>query len=242
MPTTLDVVFAVLFAVVIAGIEAAYFDKRFKAAVAAGVPDARFKAYRRAIVGQWVIAAIAMLLWMDRSRPWSQLWLTRPNGWRLGVSIAVVGLIAGFTGAQLFAIRRLSAAGAAKLRGKTRDVEFLLPHTGFEYRVFLVLSITAGVCEEILYRGFLTWLIAAYVGLPAGIGIAVVAFGCAHAYQGPKGIVKTGLVGLVMSLIVLASGWLIPAMIAHACVDIAGGTFGYKVLGGSDPVPVVDAA
>jgi len=58
-----------------------------------------------------------------------------------------------------------------------------------------------------------------------------VMFGLGHAYQGPTGIVKTGVVGLVLGCIVLASGWLIPAMIIHAMIDSASGIAGYAVLG-----------
>ncbi len=44
-------------------------------------------------------------------------------------------------------------------------VEYLLPHSRDELRWFTALSVTAGVCEELLYRGFLFWVLKAYVGV-----------------------------------------------------------------------------
>jgi membrane protease YdiL (CAAX protease family) len=233
MPTPADIIFAVLFAVVIAGFEAAYFNKKFKKSVAEGVIDARPRAYRRALIGQWTIAAVAIALWVYEGRPWHDLGLTPPSGWRLVAGISVIAAMLAFTVNQLFTIRRLSPEGMETVRRRVSELEFLLPHSRGEFRWFIALSITAGVCEELLYRGFLTWLAVAYVGLPAGITLVVLAFGIAHAYQGRKGVVKTGLVGLVMSLIVVASGWIIPAMVVHALVDCSAGVLGLKLLGGS---------
>ena len=106
----------------------------------------------------------------------------------------------------------------------------MLPRTRQDETWFLILSATAGFCEEFLYRGYLAWFFAPWLG---GIGamIAVVAiFGISHAYQGWKGAVKATIAGAVMAAIVLATGSLIPAMIVHALIDAGGGTVGYWLL------------
>lgn len=231
MPSLLDVAFVILFAGVIASLEALYFSKRFRARVAAGVPNARRDAYRRAIIGQWVLAIIAVVLWTNQQRSWRQLWLGVPTPPRFWIALGLIGMAVAFGLQQLIAVRRLDAAQLDRLRPRVASLEFLMPHTQAEYRWFVLLSLTAGVCEELLYRGYLTWLVAAYVGLPAGIAIAVIAFGVAHAYQGLAGILKTGIVGLVMSLIVVSGGSLVPAMLMHFLVDYAAGTLGIKVYG-----------
>ena len=57
------------------------------------------------------------------------------------------------------------------------------------------MCVTAGICEELLFRGFLTWYLAHHVGLPVAAAAQVVIFGVAHLYQGFGGIVKTGFAG-----------------------------------------------
>jgi membrane protease YdiL (CAAX protease family) len=230
MPGRIDIAFALLFAVVIAGFAAFYFDRRFKAQVAAGVPDARMRAYRRAVIGQWTASIVALVLWVRAGRSWAALGIAPAHDrhWYFAVGF-FVGLAAIGT-VQVRSIRRLTPESSAAVRKKFADLEFLLPHTRTEYRLFIVLAITAGICEELLYRGYLTWLLAAYVGLPLSITLVVIAFGLAHGYQGMSGVVKTGLVGLVMSLIVVGTGWLVPAMLLHALIDLSSGYIGYTVL------------
>src|SRR5207248_5411073 len=229
MPTPIDITFAVFFAVVVAGLEAVFFDKRFKREVASGAPDVRRRWYRRAMIGQWVLAGVAIALWAHSGRSWTALGLVPPTGWRLGVGIASSVAVVGFAIMQILAVRRMNAERRAQLRPRLSNVEFVLPHTVTEYRWFVLLSVTAGVCEELLYRGFLTWLLGAFLGLPAAIALVATGFGLAHAYQGGRGVIKTSAVSLVMSLIVVASGWLIPAMLVHALVDITSGVLGFSV-------------
>src|SRR5262249_48270318 len=75
-----------------------------------------------------------------------------------------------------------------------------------------------------------TWLLAAYMPIAVAIVVVSVTFGVGHAYLGRRGIVTAAVVGLVMSIIVLASGWLIPAMVIHALIDIRSAVVGYRGL------------
>jgi hypothetical protein len=52
----------------------------------------------------------------------------------------------------------------------------------------------------------------------------------AHAYQGIKGILATGIVGGLFTLVVLISGSLWPAIVLHALVDIEQGLIAWLVL------------
>jgi membrane protease YdiL (CAAX protease family) len=230
MPTPLDIAFGIFYAVGIAGIAGLYFDRRLKRAIAGGRPNARLNAYRRATAVQWALAIITVVLWMNERRAWRVLGLVPPSDWRLVVGVAIVVVVVVLVTRQNSAVRRLETDKLQQLEKQIANIELILPHDEREYRWFMLLSCTAGVCEELLYRGFLTWLVAAYTGLPLAIIVVSVCFGAAHAYQGVKGVVKTGVVALVMSGIVLVSGWLVPAMIVHALVDVAGGAVGFVVI------------
>jgi uncharacterized protein len=229
MPTRLDVAFAVACATVLIAQEVLYMNRRLKRQIAAGGPSVRRKAYWYVIVAEWVLTAIALLLWGRAQLPWSTLGLVMPRDWRLVPAILVPALLLASTIHQSRAVQRLGVKQRAALRGRLADAEFFMPHTPDEHRWFLLLALTAGFCEQLLYRGFLTWLVAAYVDLPAAIGVAAVAFGLAHASQGPRGVIKTALFGVLMSLVVVLTGSLVPAMIVHALVDIGAGDMGFAV-------------
>lgn len=89
--------------------------------------------------------------------------------------------------------------------------------------MFVGVAVTAGVCEEIIYRGFgiayVRWLI------PGASSVAVIliigaAFGAAHAYQGPRNIVVTGVLGGLLAWLTIATNSLLPAMAVHAAIDL----------------------
>ena len=229
MPTTLDIAFAALFTLVITAFDTAYFVPRFKAAVAAGEPGARLHAYRRTVIGQWAFAAAAIWLWARSGRAWSELGVVPPANGRMIASAIIIALIVGFTAQQVRAIGRTTPERRLAIRPKLAYVEYLLPHSRHEFRWFTALSFTAGVCEELLYRGFLLWVLEAYVGLAAAAAIGVILFGALHLYQGRRGAFKAGAAGLVMTVIVLSTGWLVPAMVVHALVDLSAGVLGFAV-------------
>jgi membrane protease YdiL (CAAX protease family) len=99
----------------------------------------------------------------------------------------------------------------------------VLPRTAGERRLFTVVGVTAGVCEEWLYRGFFLAVVAAATGgLPLWllVACAAVAFGLAHAYQGPAGIVGTGVLGGGMAVMYLQTGSLLLPVVLHVLIDL----------------------
>lgn len=86
------------------------------------------------------------------------------------------------------------------------------------------MAVSAGICEELLYRGWLLHLIGASTdSVWIGLLLSSVAFGLGHAYQGPQGILSTGFVGLVLGLIFVLVGSLITVQILHAFINLSSG-------------------
>jgi membrane protease YdiL (CAAX protease family) len=118
-----------------------------------------------------------------------------------------------------------------------RPVAALLPRTCTERWTFALLAVSAGVCEELVYRGFglaaLRWA-APGISNPALIVLTAAAFGLGHLYQGPAGVALTGLLGAYLAWIVISTGSLLPVMALHVVVDL-------RILGlplGAVPSPV----
>ena len=230
MPTLLDVAYVAVFSIAVTAVQLLYFLPRFKRAVHDRVPTARRHAYRRVMIGQWVMALIGVWLASRSGSPWHALGLMPPTGVRLIVGIVIVIIAAAFATLQTVSVLRADAPQREALRPRIASVEFLLPHDRREHRWFTALSITAGVCEELLYRGFLIWALRAFIGLGGAIVVGILLFGGGHFYQGWRGVLKTGAVGAVMTGIVFAGGWVIPAMLVHALVDASAGVVGYAIL------------
>ncbi len=100
----------------------------------------------------------------------------------------------------------------------------LLPVTPTERLLWIPVALTAGFCEEFLYRGWLLNLFgAALHSIWLGLLVSSILFGFAHLYQGRKGMLSTGLLGAVFGIICIASGTLLPAQILHALIDLNNG-------------------
>jgi membrane protease YdiL (CAAX protease family) len=179
-----DILFSLVLVVGAALFEHLWFWPHFKRQLASGDADARRRGYRRIIAFQLAFAAMALWIWRTHGRSAAELRMAMPAGWRLATSAALVALMIGFVVLQLRSVLRLSAERRVALRPKLGDVTFMLPHTRPELSWFLALSATAGVCEELLYRGYLVWLLSHWLGVPGAFVAVVVLFGLGHLYLG----------------------------------------------------------
>jgi len=91
-------------------------------------------------------------------------------------------------------------------------------------------SLTAGFCEEFLFRGYLIWAFEPLLGWWGAAALSLSLFSAAHVDQGKAGAIKSGLVGGFFTLLVAFSGSLVPAMVLHALVDIISGVIAWLVL------------
>ena len=197
-------------------------------------PGARRSFYVRLLILEWGLSLLALVVWL--SAPGvdaGQVGLRWPQQWPGPVTGLVVLLVLAFVVVSTRALRGgalLEAAEPVRRAGEGRHSEpaahatlALLPRTPGERRLFTVVGVTAGVCEEWLYRGFFLAVVAALAGgLPTGllVVVAAVAFGLAHFYQGPVGILTTGLLGGVMAALYLQTGSLLLPVLLHAAIDL----------------------
>jgi membrane protease YdiL (CAAX protease family) len=197
-------------------------------------PGARRSFYVRLLILEWGLSLLALLVWL--SAPGvdaGQVGLRWPQQWPGPVTGLVVVLVLLFVVVSTRALRSgalLEVAEPVRRAGEGRHAEpaahatlALLPRSAGERRLFTLVGVTAGVCEEWLYRGFFLAVVAALAGgLPIGllVVVAAVAFGLAHAYQGPVGILTTGLLGGVMAALYLQTGSLLLPVLLHAAIDL----------------------
>ena len=105
-----------------------------------------------------------------------------------------------------------------------RNLQFILPHRGIELTVWIALSVTAGFCEEAIFRGYLQpQLMALTKSAPVGIFLSAATFGASHAYQGFRMVILIGLYGAMFGILAYWRGTVRPGMIAHAWNDSLNG-------------------
>ena len=103
------------------------------------------------------------------------------------------------------------------------DIDALMPRNAVERRFAFLLSLSAGIGEEIYFRLMLPLLLV-LAGLQplAAFAVAAVIFGLVHLYQGWKGVIATGAMGAFMSFIYILSGSLWLVVLIHVLLDLNG--------------------
>jgi membrane protease YdiL (CAAX protease family) len=98
-----------------------------------------------------------------------------------------------------------------------------MPHTALELLAWIAVAISAGFCEEFIFRGYLQeqcrWLTG---GVAAGVVIQALIFGAAHGYQGWALMLTIFVGGLLVEAVVVWRKSLPPTMITHGAADSVG--------------------
>jgi membrane protease YdiL (CAAX protease family) len=110
------------------------------------------------------------------------------------------------------------------LQTAQKQISALAPSSIAEVVLWVALSVSAGICEEFLFRGYLQRQFARATGrLWVGVLVSSVLFGGAHGYEGIAGMLMITVFGALFSLLAIRRESLRAGMIAHAWHDSISG-------------------
>jgi membrane protease YdiL (CAAX protease family) len=189
-------------------------------------PDARLRFYRRALLSLPLVTGIYVTVvlagggsWRDAGISWDA------TASRRALPVSVAGLVGAL--AVVAVVAAVLGAVRPELVDSASDAtKTLAPTTPRERRLWPAVSLTAGVTEELLYRGlFVLHLHALVPSLRPGV-LAVasaVAFGLAHRYQGAFGVVSSGVLGLAFGIVAIVVGNVLVVVALHTLWDVVAG-------------------
>jgi membrane protease YdiL (CAAX protease family) len=192
---------------------------------------ARLRYYQRTMLWLWISSAIAC-------------WASLPGGFFALFSLSGMGIRAAWlpgwpwwvlAGICVLVVLLQLVLPVVQVTVKYRNrpfleprqlepLRFFLPASPLERRWFAALSLTAGFCEELLFRGFLLRYLHCtpfHLGLIWVVLISAVVFSAHHLYQGKSGVISTGIGALIFTAILLVTGSLLAGMIYHALADLS---------------------
>lgn len=221
-PTLVDHAWVLLWAVILPlyGSHVAY--PRQLALLRAGTPGHRATMMARNVRRQWTLAVLLLVGWIAAGRPLEGLGLAAPRWIPFVVLVLAIAVLAWILHRQV-AMVRVDAELRARVRAEIDRVAPFAPRERADAPWFFAAAVTAGVCEELLMRGYLLAYLGAYVATVPAIAISSVVFGLAHTYQGPRGVLKTGVIGLGLAVLYWATGALWVPMLLHALIDVNAG-------------------
>jgi len=189
----------------------------------------RLSLYSSTIVFQWIlVAVVGWRVWVHGYTA-SELGLAIPGRMRIAFA-TVLGAALLATG-QWLNLRRLGRFSNPRTAFFRALAQRIFPHSPIELLPYFALALTAGVCEEFLYRGFtMAALLRAGLPLWSVVLLSSILFGLAHLYQGRGGFVSTLVIGTVFGTARIAYDSLVPVMVWHAAVDLVAGIAGPRYL------------
>jgi uncharacterized protein len=206
----------ILLVLIIFGISAlSYFTTR---QISAASVKMRLITYAATVVQEWLLFLYVYAGIRARGVTVRQLinarWASGRDVWRdIGVAAIVWVLFVAIEGLSSVIFRSSVGAGS-------KVVQQLVPHAAIELPVWILLSVSAGICEEFVFRGYLQEQCKRLTG---SVGAAVVLqglfFGLGHGYQGWALMLTIFAIGLLFGTTAAARKSLAPTMITHAWAD-----------------------
>ena len=168
----------------------------------------------------WLGALVIIVLWLIQGRNFVAMGLQLPAGhsfphWML--------LCAGFI--LLYYIDALLSWNS----DEHHPAAGILPANWREFGHFgTIVSLSAAVCEEVIFRGFLiTYILTLLEGSPNATAIAVVGssfvFGIAHEYQGGTALIKITLLSILFAVLFILTKSLLVVIALHFFIDFCSG-------------------
>jgi uncharacterized protein len=180
----------------------------------------RVHGYVLGICFEWVLFAVVLAGVLDRK---GSLRIVLGDRWHSGRQVLRdIGIALGF---WIVASGLLWVCGwVLQIHGNNPAITAMLPHGALELVLWIALSVTAGICEESIFRGYLQpQFMALTRTAPGGILLSAAVFGAAHAYQGYKMVILIACYGAMFGGLANWRGSVRPGMIAHAWQDSLNG-------------------
>lgn len=136
------------------------------------------------------------------------------------ISVAIIaGLVIGGTLLLVVAVRAARTEGEGVV--SIGDIQAMLPRNRQELRLGALLSLNAGLVEEMLFRLALPAVVFGATGSAlAAVIVSVLLFGALHIYQGISGVIGTTVIGAFMMLLYAVTGTIVVPIVLHALFDL----------------------
>ena len=196
--------------------------------------DAEFrkKFYCETIITLWVIAGAIALTWIVYDRPFAALGFQHSLDLQTSAAWVIAAVFILYSTVQLYRVHNDENARreiATRLDDVGEQAKLLMPKTAQEHRWAMAVGVTAGVAEEVIFRGYLVWAFGLFLPVWVAGVLSIAIFVLLHLYQERGGIVQVTVFAAIATLLFLACGSLWPLIVMHVGVDILNLSIGRKI-------------
>jgi len=189
----------------------------------------KIKFYRDSIIWLWILVFLVLLIiplsdtglhnigfkWIDLETHSLNQWIVYPT----------IGFFLFYLSYNIYLIIVFKSNRARRAKASKdipKDFRIFFPITKKEKRVWSFVAISAGITEEIIYRGYLFYalgMIFPGLSLIYILLITTIIFGTGHIYLGKEAI-KSTLLGLIFGIFYIVFDSVFPIIIIHITQDL----------------------
>lgn len=223
-----------------------WYSWRYQRALAARIrqgeqPDRR-RLYLQTSLEHWCALFALALLWFLEERSLTALGLVTPGGGGFWSGAAFATAFVLYLVLAWRKVRQMTAAEKNTQVAGMGEFAALLPHNKRELKAFAVLSVTAGIVEEIVYRGYLFWFFLPLLPPWAVVIVTSLFFGLGHIYQGGGNALRITGIGIAIGALYLVTGSIWVPIALHILGDILQGAITFELLRDAHKSKESDAA
>jgi membrane protease YdiL (CAAX protease family) len=143
------------------------------------------------------------------------------------IGIVLAALILFFIGLQIITSKVSTIEKAESVIEKMKDNFQYLPKSKREFIWFNLLSLSAGICEEIIFRLFMFSYLLEHTNLVIAFILTNVIFAVTHIGSGKPNIISAFILGLLFTAIYYYTSNIWLSVILHSAIDINAGVLGH---------------
>jgi membrane protease YdiL (CAAX protease family) len=185
----------------------------------ASVHHAGVGRYLVSIAFEWILLGLVMLGIYRRREFLRTAFLNRAHTWLQSLGLGAVVYCIAFVGAIAVSLV-LYFTPLFKQRNEA-VILALAPHTAWELLAWFGVSLSAGICEELVFRGYLQQQLTAITRRPiAAVLVTAAVFASVHLYEGLAVVCSLGALALIYGFTVrYFKGDLRAVIVAHTLQD-----------------------
>lgn len=187
-------------------------------------PELKKMIYRNNSLFLWTATLLVLIVWISSGRTLPALGIKKivPDAspyWTYFILAFLVFYIADI-------IRGVVTEEARKntIKKWKKHTPFM-PSNWNEFFWFIGVALTAGICEEVIFRGYMiNYMLTAFksysIAVPLSVTLPAVIFGVSHAYQGEKAVLKVVVMAILFGFVFILTGSILLLIALHTLVDL----------------------
>lgn len=190
----------------------------------------KIKFYWTNAAALWVLSAMVVLSWWFTGKG-MRLFISKFDipQWSILALILVLIIISAYF-LELFWSTHPNLDKKGTIERLQQQTPFLPSHKK-EWYHYIGLAVTAGICEEVVFRLYLlSYIIQLTNQIILGLIFTSLLFGIVHLYQGYRAMVKIGVLSFLFGWLFLLTDSLLIPIILHIFIDLVSGRMAYRLL------------